>query len=109
MDEQVPKSITLGLRQRGIDVLTVQDNGFISKPDTVILDRATALGRVIFSQDEDFPIEGFRRQAENIYFAGIIYTRPTAISIGDCIRDLELIAKVYDPEDCINIVQYIPL
>lgn len=109
MDEQVPKAITLGLRQRGVDVLTVQDDGFTSTPDTIVLDHATKLGRVIFSQDEDFPNEGFRRQAEDIYFAGIIYARQTRISIGDCIRDLELIAKTCNPEDFVNCVQYIPL
>ena len=31
------------------------------------------------------------------------------ISIGNCIRDLELMAKIYDLEDCVNTVQYIPL
>jgi Uncharacterized protein conserved in bacteria len=109
IDEQVPKAITLGLRQRGVDVLTVQDDGFTSTPDPIVLDHATQLGRVMFSQDEDFPNEGFRRQAEGIHFSGIIYARQTRISIGDCIRDLELIAKVYEPEDFANIVQYIPL
>ncbi len=109
MDEQVPKAITLGLRQRGVDVLTVQDDGFTSTPDLIVLDHATELGRVMFSQDEDFPNEGYRRQVENIYFAGIIYARQTRISIGDCIRDLELIAKSSDLSDCANLVQYIPL
>lgn len=62
MDEQVPKAITLGLRQRGVDVLTVQDDGFTTTPDPIVLDRATELGRVIFSQDDDFLMEDHRRQ-----------------------------------------------
>jgi len=31
------------------------------------------------------------------------------VSIGDCVRDLEIIAKVGSPEDFANRVQYLPL
>lgn len=89
MDEQVPKAITLGLRQRGVDVLTVQDDGFTTTPDPIVLDRATELGRVIFSQDDDFLMEAHRRQVEGIYFSGVIYVYQRNTLIGDCIRDLE--------------------
>ena len=109
MDEQVPLAITTGLRQRGIDVLTVQEDGRSGYPDSMLLDRATELGRIMFSQDEDLPIEAYRRQAEGINFAGVIYARQRYISIGDCVRDLELIAKVSEPSDCANRVQYLPL
>lgn len=109
MDEHIPKAITLGLRQRGVDVLTVQDDGFTNTPDPIILDHATQLKRVMFSQDDDFLKEAHKRQSEGIYFSGVIYVHQYNISIGDCVRDLELIAKIYEPEDCINRVQYIPL
>lgn len=109
MDEQVPKPITTGLRQRGVDVLTVQEDGRKSYPDPLLVDRATELGRVIFSQDEDLPIEAYRRQAEGINFSGVIYARQSQVSIGDCVRDLELIAKASEPIDCTNRVHYLPL
>jgi len=54
MDEQVPKPITVGLRQRGVDVLTTQEDKRTGVPDPILLDRAAELGRVIFSQDDDF-------------------------------------------------------
>lgn len=63
----------------------------------------------MFSQDEDLPIEASRRQAEGIDFVGVIYARQKFVSIGNCVRDLELIAKVYESEDCANQVQYLPL
>ncbi len=109
IDEQVPLAITAGLRRRGVDVLTVQEDNRRSYPDAVLLDRAKELGRIVFSQDEDFPIEAARRQAERIDFAGVIYARQTSASIGDCIRDLELIAQATDPEDWLNQIQYLPL
>ncbi|MEG3436171.1 hypothetical protein V0288_03485 [Pannus brasiliensis CCIBt3594] len=31
------------------------------------------------------------------------------ITLGDCIRDLEIIAKASDPEDLADRVQYLPL
>jgi hypothetical protein len=48
MDEHVPRAITIGLRLRGVDVLTAQEDGRRNTPDADLLDRATALGRVIF-------------------------------------------------------------
>jgi hypothetical protein len=109
MDEQVPKPITTGLRQRGVDVLTVQEDGRGGFADPLLVDRATELGRVVFSQDEDLPLEAYRRQAEGINFSGVIYARQSQVSIGDCVRDLELIAKASEPQDCANCVEYLPL
>ncbi|ASC69920.1 hypothetical protein XM38_008500 [Halomicronema hongdechloris C2206] len=109
MDEHVPLAITEGLRRRGVDILTVQEDDRRGYPDPALLDRALELGRVLFSQDEDFPIEASRRQAEGIDFAGVIYARQTAVSVGDCVRDLDLIAKVAEPEDYFNQIQYLPL
>jgi len=54
MDEHIHLAITVGLQFRDVDVLTVQDDGRKGMPDTVILDRAMDLQRVVFTQDEDF-------------------------------------------------------
>ena len=108
MDEHVRRAVTLGLRLRGVDVLTVQEDERITTPDPILLDRAGQLGRVIFTQDQDFLIEAHRRQIEGIKFSGVIYASQLA-SVGDCIRDLEILAKVSDPEDLANSVQYLPL
>ncbi len=43
--------------------------------------------------DEDFIIEGVRRQKAYIHFHGIIFAHPTNVSIGDCVNDLEFLAK----------------
>ena len=109
MDEHVHIAITIGLRSRDVDVLTVQQDDRVGMADTILLDRALELGRVMFSQDRDFLIEAQRRQAEGINFAGVIFARQSRISIGDCIRDLEIIAKAGNPEDLANQVQYLPL
>ncbi|MBD2013817.1 DUF5615 family PIN-like protein [Microcoleus sp. FACHB-53] len=109
MDEQVPRQITTGLRLRGIDVFTVQEDERLGTPDPILLDGATELGRIMFSRDDDFLAEAHRRQIEGIVFSGVIYAHQLLIPIGDCVRDLEIIAKVYDPEDLANRVEYLPL
>lgn len=109
MDEHVDVAITIGLRQRGIDVLRVQDDGFSQTADEVILDRAGALGRVVFTQDVDFLAIAAERQQNGVYFVGVIYGRQQAAPIGRIIADLEIVAQIMTPEDIVNSVQYLPL
>ena len=42
-------------------------------------------------------------------FAGVVYAHQLMVSIGDCIRDLELIAKLGNPEEFVNRIQYLRL
>jgi hypothetical protein len=109
MDVHIPRAITLGLRQRAVDVLTAQEDGADTLPDPVLLSRAGSLSRVLFSFDEDLVIEAQRRQSEGIEFAGLIFTRPLRISIGRCVEDLELIAKACGPDELRNRVLFLPL
>jgi hypothetical protein len=78
-------------------------------PDDRLLDRATALGRVLVSQDRDLLEEASRRQREGVLFAGVIYSHQLRITIGQSIDDLELLAKTAEPEDLRNQVEYLPL
>ncbi len=77
--------------------------------DPDLLDRAMALGRVMFTQDDDFLREAARRQEVGEYFAGVIYAHQLRVSVRQCIEDLELLAVVADPQDMENRVVYLPL
>jgi hypothetical protein len=109
MNEHVPNPITVGLRIRGVDVLTAQEDRRRETDDATLLDRAAALGRVMFSLDADMLREATRRQRQGHSFAGLVFAHPTRISVGECIRDLELIAKVGEPADMANQIEYLPL
>ena len=109
MDVHVPAAITRGLLLRGVDVLTAQLDGTTELEDPDLLDRATALRRVLFSQDEDLLAEATRRQRSGRTFAGVIYGHQLRITIGKCIADLELLAQAGRPEDFANRVEYLPL
>jgi predicted nuclease of predicted toxin-antitoxin system len=109
MDVHVPYAITTGLRLRGVDVLTAQEDGARRFLDAILLDRATALVRILFSQDEDLLSEAAQRQYDGEPFAGVIYAHQLKVTIGQCIHDLELIAHVGEPEEFANRVEYLPL
>jgi predicted nuclease of predicted toxin-antitoxin system len=63
MDHHVDAAITDGLRRRGIDVLTSREDGTDTWEDEPLLERATLLGRVLFTQDDDFLAIAHRVQA----------------------------------------------
>ena len=99
MDVHVRWAITDGLRRRGVDVLTAQEDGGATLADPLLLDQATSLGRVLSSQDKDLLREATQRQRNNIPFAGVIYAHQLRITIGQAIHDLELIGTVAEPSD----------
>jgi hypothetical protein len=109
MDVHIPMAITRALRERGIDVLTAQEDHADRLEDSALLDRATALRRVLFSMDKDLRREAAHRQRKGIAFSGVIAADELRITIGQCVADLELIATVYDPRDIWNCLEYLPL
>ena len=86
MDVHVRRAVTNGLRLRGVDVLTTQEDGTARWPDDRLLDRAGELGRILFSHDDDLLTEAELRQQEGRPFAGVIYAHQLAITIGRCLQ-----------------------
>ena len=109
MDVHVPRPITESLRLRGVDVLTAQDDSMADQPDDVLLARATELGRIVFTMDADFYRESARLQVAGVHFAGVIYAHQLSVTIGDCVRDLELSAKAGEPDDFVDRIERLPL
>jgi len=109
MDVHVPYAITVGLRLRGVDVLTAQEDHSQELEDAALLDRATALNRILFTQDDDLVGEGVDRQRRGQDFAGIVYAHQLNVSIGQCVLDLELIASASDSNEWIARIEYLPL
>jgi predicted nuclease of predicted toxin-antitoxin system len=109
MDVHVPMAITTALKEKNIDVLRAQDDGAGTLDDGALLDRATVLNRVIFSQDTDMLAEAASRQRQGVVFAGVIYGHQLGVTIGQCVRDLELLAKAGEPGDLVGRVEFLPL
>ncbi len=109
MDHNVPQAITLGLRLRGVDVLTSYEDGTHELDDSALLDRSTELRYGLFTRDDDLLVEAHKRLREGISFSGVIYAHQLKVSIGRCIQDLDLLAKVGEPGDLDNEVIFLPL
>jgi len=109
MDVHVPAAITRGLLLRGVDVLTAQLDETTRLDDPDLLDRATRLGRVLFSQDEDLLAEATKRQRSGVLFGGVIYAHQLHTTIGRAIQDLQILADAGTTQDFANRIQYLPL
>ena len=57
-DENVLGAVVRALQSRGIDVVTAWEDGRGNTDDRRVLDRATELKRVLFSQDTDEELLG---------------------------------------------------
>jgi hypothetical protein len=108
MDHHVPRSITVGLRLRQVEVLTAYEDGTSALDDIGLLDRAGELGRALFTRDDDLLAEATKRQRAGIPFCGIVYAHQLRVAIGKCVEDLELIAKAGEPADLMNQIIFLP-
>jgi predicted nuclease of predicted toxin-antitoxin system len=108
-DVHVRRAVTVGLRIRGVDVLTAQEDEAAHLDDASLLNRARELGRVLFTQDDDLLREATRRQASEVPFAGVVYAHQLNVTISGCIDDLELIARASDPGEWKQRLTYLPL
>jgi uncharacterized protein with PIN domain len=109
MDVNVRAEITRQLRARGVDVLTSEEDGTREFSDSDLLDRTTTLGRLLFTRDADLLSEAALRQRTGITFSGVLYAHQVPVTIGQCVADLELIAKAGSRVEWVNRVEYLPL
>ena len=108
MDVHVPQSITDQLRRRGVDVLTALENDSDELLDDELLEHVRSLGRVLFTQDIRFKAmaEDWQRQGKT--FAGLIFGHQLGGTIGQYVKDLELIAQSSEPDEWFNTIEYLP-
>ena len=109
MDENVPRAITNGLRAREVDVLRVQEDGRLGDDDRDLLLRAAELGRVLFTRDDDFFAHAGEFLARGESMPGLVYAHQLRATIGQCVRDLEVLAKAADPDDLRGEIVVLPL
>jgi hypothetical protein len=109
MDHHVPRAITVGLRMRGVDVITAYEDDRAQLDDPALLERATSLGRTLFSRDDDLLAVAVQRQRDGEAFHGLVYAHQLRVSIGTCIDDLETIARAAEDGDVVGQILFLPL
>ena len=94
MDVHVPSAVTLGLRRRGLDILTSPEDETRTLDDDALLARATELGRALLSQDADLLRIAQERQAAGFPFSGVIFADQQGVSIG---QQTNLVVAITSP------------
>jgi len=109
MDVHVRRAVTLALRIRSVDVLTAQEDGAAELDDAELLERATNLGRILVSQDEDLLREAALWLMSGRDFSGLAYAHQLRITVGQMVQDLELISTATSPEEWRGKIGYLPI
>lgn len=109
MDHHVRSAVTKGLRRRGIDVLTAFEDGRAAAPDEQLLARAAELGRVMFTQDDDFLVVADNWKRIGRHFAGLVYAHQLQATIGQIVTDLQLILEAATSDEMRDAVLFLPL
>ena len=86
-DENVHPDVIVFLREAGLDVESVAEQGKFGLPDTQVLQQATESGRAVLTHDSDFG--GLALLGAK--FIGIIYLRPGHIRADFTVKTLEAI------------------
>lgn len=106
-DENFDGKISNALKRLDVDVLTIQEDGRSGlAPDSLVMDRATELNRVLLTHDKDLLIEANRRNKEEIHFSGVVFMAQDDGRRGYYIDELEIIAKASESEEYANQVEY---
>ncbi|MDA1055878.1 MAG: hypothetical protein O3C40_36290 [Planctomycetota bacterium] len=90
-------------------MLTVDEDQTAQWDDDSLLERATKSGRIMFIQGDDFLAIGHRWQQSGREFAGIVYAHQLRVTIGQAVRDLEVIAHVNSADEMKNRIEFLPL
>lgn len=109
VDVHIPAVITDSLRQRGIRVLTSQEDGTRESGDEELLARATTLGMVLVSQDVDLLRISNDWQRQHRGFCGLVFVTQRGGSIGQTIADLALIGACCQEGELVSQVVFVPL
>ena len=86
-DENVHPDVIVFLREAGLDVKSVAEQGSYGLPDTQVLQQATESGRAVLTHDSDFG--GLALMGAQ--FIGIIYIRPGHIHADFTIKTINAI------------------
>jgi predicted nuclease of predicted toxin-antitoxin system len=102
VDENLSPKIAEQLQRRGIDAISVRDLSLLGDSDENHLERATGMGRVPVTTDVDF----LRLAATGKPHAGIIFGNQQDHTLGEWVKNLELLCFIYTSQDMVSHIEY---
>lgn len=108
-DEGVRRSITLQLRNRGVDIVTAQESDLTAATDTEVLAWAAGEGRIVVTDDvATMPDCAAERLRAGDPMPGLILARQS-LPVGVVVEDIHVIAACGDDDEFENRIAYLPL
>lgn len=95
-DENIERSIVEGLRRRKIEVFSARELRYLGKPDEFHIKKASEMKVVMLTHDIDFLKIA---SSKDVAHGGVIFSHPKNVSIGQCIRGVELMVRVLTDKD----------
>jgi len=102
LDEHIAEAVATGLRNRGIDVLTLSEAEMLGASDEDHLSYAYEDGRVLVTCDDDF----LRLATQSEQHAGVAFA-PQGRSIGELVRGLTVITEEMEAEEMEGHVEFL--
>ena len=102
-DEHIPKQVATALRERAIDIFTIQDARRIGKPDADQLEFSTQERRVLVTFDHDY----LRIAAAGVSHTGIVYCTRKSRGISELVKGLVLLNEVLTQEEMVGKVEFL--
>ena len=108
-DHNMPEAALHELRRQGVSMLSAKEDGMAEADDESLMERASALGRVMVTEDDDFTRITARWQREGREFPGLLIIPQSRLSIGMIVENVLLFARAMDAEEMVNRVEFLPL
>lgn len=105
LDENVQVTVAEQLKRRQIEIVTVRDLGALGDADKTHLERATEMGYVLCTYDQDF----LRLASTGAEHTGIVFGKRQQHFIGDWVRGLTKLHAQKTPEQMKNRIEYLSL
>ncbi len=99
-DEHIKKAISDGIKRRGVELYTVEEEKIKGESDEDLLQFAEKENRVILTNDSDF--------LEVDLHPGILYITSQYAPIGDVVREVVRHVDQYTKEEFQDTIFYIP-
>jgi hypothetical protein len=107
-EDSMSRALVQGLRERGVDVTTVQDQGTRGRSDADQLELASGLGRVLFSRNvADFSRLHARYLRSAVHHAGIVVDPEPRSGFGDQIHRLVKLASSKQATEMVDTLEYL--
>ncbi len=106
-DVHIDLRITSGLRRRGIDVVTAQDQGFSELDDESLLVAALQQRRILLTNDTDFQGIAAKNQSIGQMFAPILFWPQNLHSIGQIINTISEFSSQRDYDESCSLIFFL--